>query len=88
MFGFLRLILLLAIVLTVVYAAVSFYSREVRRAKLKRHWKRKGLTGDREAFIQRGLKHYDRSLRRRLILLVYIIPLGTIAALVYVINFM
>lgn len=88
MFGFLRLILILLAVLTVVYAAVSLYSREMRRAKLKRRWKDKGLTGDRAAFIQRGLKQYDRSFRRRLILLVYIIPLGALALLIYVINFM
>ncbi|WP_027244835.1 hypothetical protein [Leisingera daeponensis] len=88
MFGFIRLILILFVVLTVAYGAVSLYSREVRRAKLKRRWKDKGLTGDRAAFIQRGLRQYDRSFRRKLILLVYIIPLGAIALLVYVINFM
>jgi len=88
MFGFIRLILILLVVLTVVYAAVSLYSREMRRLKLKRRWKQKGLTGDRAAFIQRGLKQYDRSFRRKLILLVYIIPLGALALLIYVINFM
>ena len=88
MFGFIRLILILLVVLTAVYAAVSLYSREMRRMKLKRRWKDKGLTGDRAAFIQRGLRQYDRSFRRKLILLVYILPLGAIALLVYVINFM
>ncbi|MEW2912257.1 hypothetical protein [Leisingera sp. JC11] len=88
MFGFIRLLLILLVVLTVVYAAVSLYSREMRRLKLKRRWKEKGLTGDRAAFIQRGLKQYDNSFRRKLILLVYIIPLGALALLIYVINFM
>ncbi|WP_291729309.1 hypothetical protein [Leisingera sp. F5] len=88
MFGFFRLVLILLVVLTVAYGAVSLYSREMRRMKLKRRWKQKGLTGDRRAFIQRGLKQYDRSFRRKLILLVYIIPLGALALLVYVINFM
>jgi hypothetical protein len=88
MFGFFRLLLILLVVLTVIYGAVSLYSREMRRAKLKRRWKEKGLTGDRRAFIQRGLKQYDRSFRRKLLLLVYIIPLGALALLVYVINFM
>ncbi|UWQ75240.1 hypothetical protein [Leisingera sp. M658] len=88
MFGFFRLILILLVVLTVAYGTVSLYSREMRRAKLKRRWQEKGLTGDRSAFIQRGLKQYDRSFRRKLILLVYIIPLGALAFLVYVINFM
>lgn len=82
-----RLFILLA-VLTVIYGAVSLYSREMRRAKLKKHWRDKGLTGDRDAFIQRGLKKYDRSFRRKLILLVYVIPLGAIALLVYTMNFM
>ncbi len=84
---FSRLFILL-VVLTVIYGAVSLYSREVRRAKLKRRWRDKGLTGDRDAFIQRGLKQYDRSFRRRLILLVYVLPLGAIALLVYTMNFM
>ncbi|OED46408.1 hypothetical protein [Leisingera sp. S232] len=88
MFGFLRLALILLVVLTVIYGAVSLYSREMRRLKLKRHWKERGLTGDRAAFIQRGLKQYDTSFRRKLILLVYIIPLGALALLIYVINFM
>ncbi|MEP2715089.1 hypothetical protein [Pseudophaeobacter sp.] len=87
MFAFLRLLLLLLVVLTLIYGAVSLYSRERRRAKLKRRWQDKGLTGDRRAFIQRGLRQYDQSLRRQLILLVYILPLGAIALVIYVVNF-
>ncbi|MFS4580990.1 hypothetical protein [Phaeobacter sp. C3_T13_0] len=88
MFAFLRLMAILLVVLTVIYGVVSLYSREVRRARLKRRWAEKGLTGDRSAFIQRGLNKYDRSMRRKLILLVYVVPLGAIALLVYVMNFM
>ena len=87
MFAFLRLSLLLLVGLTLVYGAVSLYSRERRRAKLKRRWAERGLTGDRRTFIQRGLKQYDHSLRRRLILLVYILPLGAIALVIYMVNF-
>jgi hypothetical protein len=87
MFAFLRLVLLLVVVLTLIYGAVSLYSREQRRATLKRRWKDKGLTGDRQAFIQRGLNQYDHSFRRRLVLLVYILPMGAIALIIYVINF-
>ncbi|MEX0302619.1 MAG: hypothetical protein AB3N24_09360 [Leisingera sp.] len=88
MFGFFRLVLILLVGLTVIYGAAVLYSREMRRAQLKRRWKQKGLTGDRAAFIQRGLKQYDRSPRRKLLLLIYIIPLGALMLLVYVINFM
>lgn len=85
--AFLRLFFFLMVALTVVYGAVSLYSREMRRAKLKRRWAERGLTGDRAAFIQRGLRQYDRSLRRRLILLVYFLPLGLIALVIYMVNF-
>ncbi|CUH88277.1 hypothetical protein PH5382_02210 [Phaeobacter sp. CECT 5382] len=87
MFAFLRLFVLFSLVLTVIYGAVSLYSRERRRARLKRRWKDRGLTGDRQAFIQRGLYQYDRSFRRRLILLVYILPFGAIALVIYLVNF-
>ena len=81
-----RLFILLA-VLTAVYAALSLYSRERCRAKLKKRWHDRGLTGDRDAFIQRGLRQYRRSFRRRLILLVYAVPLGAIVLLIYMMNF-
>lgn len=89
MLPLLRLLFVMLIVLTVVYVGVSIYSRRVRRAKLAARWDQKDiLTVDREAFIERGLKKYDNSIRRKLILGVYIIPLGAVAVLVYVTNFM
>ncbi|SFT57056.1 hypothetical protein [Sedimentitalea nanhaiensis] len=87
MLPFLRLMFILSIVLSIIYVGISIYSRRVRRGKLLAHWERKGMTGDREAFVQRGLKKYDRSFRRKLILGVYIVPLSLIAILVYVTNF-
>lgn len=83
-----RLIFVLLIVLTVVYIALSLWSRSVRRGKLETYWDEKGLSGDREDFIRRGLKRYDNSIRRKLLLGVYVVPLALIAVLVYVTNFM
>jgi hypothetical protein len=89
MLPLLRLLFFLLIILTIVYAGLSFYSRRARRAKLAARWDAKDvLTVDRETFIRRGLQKYDRSFRRKLIWGVYIVPLGTIAVLVYVTNFM
>ncbi len=88
MFVALRFLIPLLIVLTIIYVAVSLYSRWVRRGKLIAHWEKKGMTGDRDAFVERGLKKYDNSFRRKLILGVYIVPLGLIAILIYVTNFM
>ena len=84
----LRLIIMLLIVQTVIYIVLSLWSRSTRRRKLNDYWDRKGLTGDREAFVKRGLKQYDNSIRRKLLLGVYIVPLVVIATLVFVMNFM
>lgn len=88
MIAFFRLMFMLLIVLTFVYVGVSIYSRRVRRGKLETYWDTKGHTGNREAFVQRGLKKYDNSFRRKLILGVYVVPFVVIATLVYVTNYM
>lgn len=83
----LRLLIPLLIVQTVVYVALSLYSRAVRRDKLEAWWEDEGLTGDRDAFVELGLQRYDRSLKRKLILGVYIVPFLAIAAIIYFINY-
>ena len=45
------------------------------------------MTGDRDAFIDAGLKEYDGSLRRKLILGVYIIPVSLVILIIYLTNF-
>lgn len=87
MFGFLRLAVIGLIVLTVIYVSLSLYSRSVRREKLEAEWDESGRDGDRDAFIEEGLREYDGSLRRKLILGVYIIPITLVAALIYFTNF-
>lgn len=88
MLGVLRLVVILAVAQVVAYVILSLWSRAVRRRKLVARWAEKGLTGDREAFVERGLRKYDNSFRRRLILLVFILPWLAIGALIYVVNFM
>lgn len=87
MAGLARLLLILFVVLTVLYVALSFYSRAVRRGKLEAEWDESGQTGDREAFVRQGLEDYDGSLRRKLILGVYVVPIGGIMAVIYFTNF-
>lgn len=85
--GLIRLIVIGFVVLTAVYLSVSLYSRSVRRERLERKWVAHGRRGDREEFVRRGLRRYDKSVRRRLILLVYVIPVIVASAIVYVVNF-
>lgn len=87
MLGFIKLFFIGMVVLTVVYVCLSLYSRSVRRDKLEKEWDDEGMTGDKEAFVDTGLKEYDGSLRRKLILGVYIIPITGIAAIIYFTNF-
>lgn len=75
-------------VLTAIYVIISIWSRSVRREKLEEEWDEEIRDGDRDAFIEAGLRDYDRSLRRKLILGVYVVPLALVLVLVYVTNFM
>lgn len=73
--------------LCVVYVLVSIYSRSIRREKLEDEWDEEIKTGDRDAFIAAGMKDYDGSLRKKLILLVFVIPVGVVIGMLYFINF-
>lgn len=75
------------VVLTVIYISLSLYSRRVRRDKLEQEWDEQIGTGNREAFVRAGLKEYDGSLRRKLILGVYIVPLTLMIVIIYLTNF-
>ncbi len=88
MAAFARLVVVGFVVLTVIYLAVSLYSRSVRREKLEREWHEQGRPGDKDAYIQAGMTDYEHSLRRKLILLVYVIPTVAVAVIIYVTNFM
>lgn len=87
MIALVRLSVIGFVVLTVIYVALSFYSRAVRRGKLEAEWDEEGMTGDRDAWIDEGLREYDHSLRRKLILGVYIVPVTLVIVLIYFVNF-
>ncbi|MCA3447027.1 MAG: hypothetical protein INF93_09960 [Rhodobacter sp.] len=75
------------LVLTVIYLLVSVYSRSVRREKLEKEFDGGDFAGDRDAFVEKGLQAYQHSLRRWLILLVYVIPAAAVAVTIYLVNY-
>lgn len=87
MIGFIRLVVMGFVALTVVYVCLSFYSRSVRRSKLRKKWHDGKQLVDRDTFVQRGLERYDGSIRRKLILGVYVLPMGVVAVIIYLTNF-
>ena len=88
MLAFLRLVVFGFLILSVIYIVVSFWSRATRRRKLEREWEVTGRPGDKETYMTEGMEQYDRSLRRKLIVLIYVVPVVAIAAIIYVTNFM
>lgn len=84
--GWLRLGLFALIGLTVVYVLTSIYSRSVRRERLEKRWVAEGLVGDRDAWIAEGMKAYEKGLKKRLLWLIYILPMLAFAAIVYFVN--
>lgn len=82
-----RLLVIGFVVLTVLYVALSLYSRSVRRSKLKVWWEEEGRPGDLESYVDQGLKDYDGSLRRKLILGVYVLPICAVSLIIYLTNF-
>ncbi len=86
--GILRMAVIGFVVLTVFYVLLSLYSRSVRREKLEKEWDEEVKTGDRDAYIEKGMAEYESSLRRKLIVLVYVIPVLLVIGMLYAINFM
>lgn len=87
MFALARLMVIGFIVLTVIYVALSLYSRAVRRGKLERRWQEEGRPGPLDTFVENGLEEYDSSVRRKLILGVYVVPVCVVALIIYLTNF-
>jgi len=86
----LRLFVFGFIGLSVVYLLVSVYSRSIRREKLEKRWDADHPDGGdpaaRDAYIEAGMTAYHHSLRRRLIVLVYVLPLLAMAVIMYFVN--
>ncbi len=85
MFALARLAVIGFVVLSIVYVSLSLYSRAVRRGKLEDDWD--ASKGPRDLFIQDGMREYDGSLRKKLILGVYIVPTLLVVLIIYLTNF-
>ena len=88
MIGAIRLFAAAFILLTVVYVWLSLRQRWRHRRALEEEFDAGGGDLPREEFIEEGMREYETSLKRRLILGVYIVPLAVVATLIYVTNFM
>lgn len=87
---FVRLIVFGFLAMSVVYLCVSLYSRSVRRERLEKEWAEMNPGSDdleaRAAHVANGLSIYDGGLRKKLILLVYVLPTIAVCVIMYMIN--
>jgi hypothetical protein len=86
MLGILRAWLIALVILTVFYWLLRTYLRSTRREALEKRFDEEGLTGERDIWVEAQMKDYGRSLKLRLLWLVYILPLAAIAVIIYYVN--
>lgn len=88
--GLIRLVIFGFIGLSIVYVALSIFSRSLRREKLENDWA-EANPGDKDmearaAFVEAGIKVYNQGIRPKLVLLVYVVPTVVIATTLIVVN--
>ena len=72
---------------SVVYFMVSVYSRSVHREKLEKEFDAGGADASKDDYVRAGMELYQHGLRRRLILLVYLLPAVAVLVIVYFVNY-
>lgn len=82
----LRMIILWLVVLPLVHWIVAVYARSVRREALERDFDDGGEAGTREEFIARGMADYEHSLKKKILVLVYILPVLAVVAIAWAVN--
>lgn len=87
MIGFVRFLLIGLVGLSVLYWLLSIYSRSLARERLEEEWAEEGEIGDREAYVDKGMAEYETSLRKKLVLLVFVVPVVVFLVMFYVVNF-
>lgn len=90
MIAIVRLMVFAFIVLSVVYLLLTAYFRSVRRENLEKEWDADPPAGqgasERDIHIESQLRIYATSLRKRLIWLVFVVPMIIFAGIVYYVN--
>ena len=91
MAAFFRLILFLLIAETVFYLLLRVYLRSLRTERLEETWDERhpamaGNSPARRAFVRRAMTGFDRTLRSRLLLLVFVLPNLAVMGIIYWVN--
>lgn len=86
----LRLAIIAAVLLPLAHFVAATYLRSLRREALEKEWDANPPEGQGEAerasFIEAGMRANERSLRMKVLWLVYVLPLVAFALIIYYIN--
>lgn len=89
--AFLRLFVFGFLALSVFYILMFIWLRSLRRERLEKEWDGGDalpLDGEgRDAYIERGMAGFGRSLAVRLLWLIYVIPLVALSVVIYIVNY-
>ena len=87
---FLQMFVVAVVGLSIIYCAISLYSASVRREKLEKLWHAENPDSDdlsaRRAYVKAGMESYHSGFRKKLIWLVYVVPLVAMAVIYYLTN--
>ncbi len=87
MIGLVRNLVIIIAVLTAVYAALSYLGRRRAADKVRGDYTKSQTPLSEEAFLDAGIAKYQKSLRRKLIVGVYLIPLFFAGLLIYLAQY-
>lgn len=87
----LRLLFIVLVVELIFYLMLTVYIRSLQREKLEgiwdqRHPDRAGASEQRREFVRKSMYGYEKTLKSRLLALVFVLPNIAIAAIIYYVN--
>jgi hypothetical protein len=95
MLGFIRFFIIGMIALTVLYILLGIYVRSLTRERLEEEWAseneaslEEGSNAARDDYVEAGMQDYAGSIRPKLLLGVYILPMITFCVVFYMTNIM
>jgi len=83
MIGIIRWAVLLFLLLTVIYAILTFVNRNKQKDRLKVDYGETDKSLPMDDFMDQGMEKYNRSLKAKLVLGVYLFPLVVFCILIY-----
>lgn len=87
-----RLGLVMLLIELIFYLLISIYLRSTKREQLEEEWDRRhpdrsGDSRERREFVRRSMRGFSKTLRARLVWLVFILPLIAVMTIIFYVNY-